>query len=56
MGRKRISKRYLYSTTKRGTVKVTSAKQHRLLEGRELPHTHVYRRSDGKIVRERVNV
>ena len=45
-------KRYLYSTVKRGKVKVTSQKQHRLLHGRKLPHTHVYQK-DGKIVRER---
>jgi hypothetical protein len=34
--------KYLYSTIHRGKVKVTSVKQHRLLEGRKLPHTHVY--------------
>lgn len=36
------SPHYAYSTIKEGTVKVTSDKQHRLLEGRKLPHTHVY--------------
>jgi hypothetical protein len=46
---------YLYSTIHRGKVKVTSEKQHRLLEGRGLPHTHVYRTESGKIVRKRVN-
>lgn len=45
---------YLYSTIHRGKVKVTSEKQHRLLEGRHLPHTHVYRDQNGKIVRKRV--
>lgn len=44
---------YLYSTIKRGTVKVTSAKQHQMLHARRLPHTHVYRSKSGKIYRER---
>ena len=38
--------KYMYSTIHRGKVKVTSKKQHRLLEGRKLPHTHVY--TDGR--------
>ena len=46
-------KKYLYSTIHRGKVKVTSMQQHKLLEARKLPHTHVYKK-DGKIIRERV--
>lgn len=43
------SAHYVYSTIKGGNVKVTSDKQHKLLEGRQLPHTHVY--SDGSTKR-----
>lgn len=46
-------KKYLYSTIHRGKVKVTSMQQHKLLEARKLPHTHVYEK-DGEIIRERV--
>lgn len=40
---------YQYSTIKRGKVKVTSDKQHKLLHFRKLPHTHVYKTSSGKL-------
>jgi len=53
MTKRKEIKKYLYSTIKRGKVKVTSLKQHRLLEGRKLPHTHVYRKGK-KLIRERV--
>lgn len=46
--------KYLYSTIKRGTVKVTSKKQHALLHVRHLPHTHVIKSRSGKIYRKRV--
>lgn len=42
---------YKYSTIRDGRVKVTSRKQHMLLEARKLPHTHVY--ESGR--RKRVN-
>lgn len=45
----------MYATIKRGTVKVTSKKQLRLIYGRKLPHTNVYRQ-DGKIIKERVRI
>ena len=45
--------KYLYSTIKRGKVKVTSRKQEMLLEARKLPHTHVYRKGS-KLIRKRV--
>jgi hypothetical protein len=48
-GKKKI---YLYSTIKRGKVKVRSAKQHRLLHAKKLPHTHVYRYGN-KIIKRR---
>jgi hypothetical protein len=41
---------YLWSTIKRGKVKVKSKKQHRLLHGRHLSHTHVYRSGKSKKV------
>ena len=56
IGGKVQDKQYLYSTIHRGTQKVTSPKQHRFLESRKLPHTHVYRTSEGEIIRKRVNV
>ena len=46
--------RYLYSTIRRGKVKVRSEEQHRLLHGRGLDHTHVYR-CGRKIVKRRVD-
>jgi len=51
MGKRKV---YLYSTIKRGKVKVTSKKQHQLLHARNLPHTHVYRVGN-KIVKRRWN-
>ena len=45
---------YLYSTIRRGKVKVTSNKQHRLLHARNLPHTEVFRSKKGNIYHERV--
>lgn len=42
-------KEYEYSTIKRGKVKVTSERQHILLHTRNLPHTHVYRKSNGAL-------
>lgn len=44
-------KEYAYSTIRDGKVKVTSRKQHMLIEARGISHTHVYR--DGS--RKRVN-
>lgn len=46
------SPHYVHSTVKGGSVKVTSDKQHRLLEGRKLPHTHVYADGSTKRVNE----
>ena len=56
MTKKRLKKKFLYATIKRGKVKVTSKKQLQLLNARGLPYTAVYRRSDGKIIKIRKNV
>jgi len=56
MAKKRLKKKFLYATIKRGKVKVTSKKQLQLLNARGLPYTAVYRRSDGKIIKIRKNV
>ena len=47
------TKEYEYSTIKRGKVKVKSEKQHELLHARNLPHTHVYRKSNGALEKVR---
>ena len=43
-------KEYDYSTIRDGKVKVTSKRQHMLLEARKLPHTHHYRDGSTKRV------
>lgn len=44
-----MEKQYQYSTIKRGKVKVVSQLQHRYLEAKKLPHTHIYKNKDGSV-------
>lgn len=48
-----MAKKYLYSTIRRGKVKVISEKQHALLEARKLAHTDVYMSKSGKKYKKR---
>jgi hypothetical protein len=52
---KKAKWRYVYSTIKRGRIRVKSRSQHILLHSRNLSHTHVYKRGH-ETKRKRSNV